>query len=72
MRSALHRALVPLAAGPLAGLAVGLLSGVKHPDLALRLAGLLVVPGALVGVGLVPLALLASPARRDRLRAALA
>ncbi|MDO9021754.1 MAG: sulfatase-like hydrolase/transferase [Myxococcales bacterium] len=69
MRSALHRALVPLAAGPLAGLAVGLLSGVKHPDLALRLAGLLVLPGLAVGLGLVPAALLASPPRLDRLRA---
>ncbi len=74
MRSALHRALVPFAAGPLAGLAVGLLSAVKAPpgqhlDLGLRLAGLLVVPGAAVGAGMVPLALLATPARVERMRA---
>jgi len=77
MRSALHRALVPLAAGPLAGLAVGLLSAVKAPpgqhlDLALRLAGLLVIPGFAVGAALVPLALLASPAVLERLRARVA
>jgi choline-sulfatase len=73
MRSALHRVLVPMAAGPLAGLAVGLLSAVKAPpgqhlDLALRLAGLLVIPGVAVGAALVPLALLASPERVERLR----
>ena len=77
MRSALHRALVPLAAGPLAGLAVGLLSAVKAPpgqhlDLGLRLAGLLVIPGLAVGAALVPLALLASPAMLDRLRSRIA
>ena len=73
MRSALHRVLVPMAAGPLAGLGVGLISAVKAPpgqhlDLALRLAGLLVIPGVAVGAALVPLALLASPERVDRLR----
>jgi len=77
MRSALHRALVPLAAGPLAGLAVGLLSAVKAPpgqhlDLGLRLAGLLVIPGFAVGAALVPLALLASPAVLERLRSRIA
>lgn len=74
MRSALHRALVPLAAGPLAGLGVGLLSAAGGPpgerlDLGLRLAGLLVVPGVAVGAALAPLALLASPARIERLGA---
>lgn len=72
--SLLVRALLPLAAGPLAGLLVGLLSSVRAPsgqrlDLALRLAGLLVVPGVAVGVAMLPLALLATPARVEAVRA---
>lgn len=71
---AVERALLPLAAGPLAGLLVGALSAARAAsgqrlDLALRLAGLLVVPGAVVGAALVPVALLATPARMERLRA---
>lgn len=71
---AVERALLPLAAGPLAGLLVGALSAARAPsgqrlDLALRLAGLLGVPGAAVGAAMVPLALLAAPERVERARA---
>ena len=71
----MRRVLAAVAGGILAGLGTGLLGGLRGAPglqlaLALRLAGLLVVPGAVVGVALAVAVLPFDDARATRLRSA--
>jgi arylsulfatase A-like enzyme len=73
LRLVLARATGALGSGVLAGVVTGLVYGLRAPSgqrlaLAWRLAGLLAVPGAIVGCAFLLVAVFASPARLARIR----